>query len=71
MVLAATFAGPLPAGAVQAGRVSMAAVVAVAAAGAPLGDRAGQHHAGAGPTRQNSFFVPSLRLDKLYLEYKA
>ena len=32
----------------QAGRVGVAAAVATAAAGAPLGDRAGQHHAGAG-----------------------
>src|SRR5205809_301425 len=38
-------AGPLPVGAVQAGRVGVAAAVAAAAAGAPLGDRAGQHHA--------------------------
>src|SRR5580693_9116247 len=41
-------AGPLPVGAVQAGRVGVAAAVAAAAAGAPLGDRAGQHHARAG-----------------------
>src|SRR5439155_10098750 len=41
-------AGPLPVRAVQAGRVGVAAAVAAAAAGAPLGDRAGQHHAWAG-----------------------
>src|ERR1700736_6403013 len=41
-------AGPLPVGAVQAGRVGVAGAVAAAAAGAPLGDRAGQHHARAG-----------------------
>jgi hypothetical protein len=38
----------LPVGAVQAGRVGVAAAVAAAAAGAPLGDRAGQDHAGGG-----------------------
>ena len=32
----------------QAGRVGVAAAVAAAAAGAPFGDRAGQHLAGAG-----------------------
>ncbi|MGD0605570.1 MAG: hypothetical protein ABSA53_18465 [Streptosporangiaceae bacterium] len=42
------FAGPLPVGAVQAGRVGVAAAVAAAAAGAPLGDRARQDHAGGG-----------------------
>ena len=42
------FAGPLQVRAVQAGRVGVAAAVAAAAAGAPFGDRAGQHHAGAG-----------------------
>ena len=41
-------AGPLPVGAVQAGRVGVAAAVGPAAAGVPLGDRAGQHHAGGG-----------------------
>src|SRR5262249_61476812 len=41
-------AGPLPVGAVQAGRVGVAGAVGPAAAGAPLGDRAGQHHAGGG-----------------------
>src|SRR4029450_480452 len=41
-------AGPLPVGAVQAGRVGVAAAVAAAAAGAPLGDGAGQDHAGGG-----------------------
>jgi hypothetical protein len=46
--LGGDLAGPLPVGAVQAGRVGVAAAVAAAAAGTPLGDRAGQHHAGAG-----------------------
>ena len=41
-------AGPLPVGAVQAGRVGVAAAVGAAAAGVPLGDRAGQDHASAG-----------------------
>ena len=45
-------AGPLPVGAVQAGRVGVAGAVAAAAAGAPFGDRAGQHHAGAGDGRE-------------------
>ena len=51
MVLAATLRvhcqyGP------QAGRVGAAGAVAVAAAGGPLGDGAGQHHAGAGDGRE-------------------
>jgi len=46
--LGGDLAGPLPVRAVQAGRVGVAAAVRPAAAGAPLGDRAGQHHAGAG-----------------------
>src|SRR5579863_1908436 len=41
-------AGPLPVGAVQAGRVGVAAAVGPAAAGAAFGDRAGQDHAGGG-----------------------
>ena len=41
-------AGPLPVRAVQPGRVGVAAAVGAAAAGAPLGDRAGQDHAGGG-----------------------
>src|SRR5690348_5508541 len=41
-------AGPLPVGAVQAGRVAVAAAVGPAAAGAAFGDRAGQDHAGGG-----------------------
>src|SRR5713226_2097610 len=46
--LGGDLAGPLPVRAVQPGRVGAAGAVAVAAAGAPFGDRAGQHHAGAG-----------------------
>jgi len=41
-------AGPLPVRAVQPGRVGVAGAVAAAAAGSPLGDGAGQHHARAG-----------------------
>ena len=44
--LGGDLAGPLPVGAVQAGRVGVAAAAGVAAAGAPLGDGAGQHQAG-------------------------
>jgi hypothetical protein len=46
------FAGPLPVRAVQAGRVGVAAAAGPAAAGAPFGDRAGQHHARAGDGRE-------------------
>jgi hypothetical protein len=46
--LGGDLAGPLPVRAVQAGRVGVAGAVAAAAAGAAFGDRAGQHHAGAG-----------------------
>jgi len=46
--LGGDLAGPLPVGAVQAGRVGVAAAAGPAAAGAPLGDRAGQDHAGGG-----------------------
>ena len=46
--LGGDLAGPLPVGAVQAGRVGVAAAVGPAAAGTPLGDGAGQDHAGAG-----------------------
>jgi len=46
--LGGDLAGPLPVGAVQAGRVGVAGAVGAAAAGAPLGDRAGQDHAGGG-----------------------
>src|SRR5260370_31407366 len=45
-------AGPLPVRAVQPGRVGVAAAVAVAAAGAPLGERAGQDHARGGDGRE-------------------
>src|SRR6266705_6895262 len=45
-------AGPLPVRAVQARRVGVAGAVGVAAAGAPLGDGAGQHHAGGGDGRE-------------------
>jgi hypothetical protein len=41
-------AGPLPVGAVQPGRVAVAGAAVPAAAGVPLGDGAGQHHAGGG-----------------------
>src|ERR1700732_1801414 len=41
-------AGPLPVGAVQAGRVGVAGAVVVAAVGVPAGDRAGQDLAGGG-----------------------
>jgi hypothetical protein len=42
------FAGPLPVGAVWAGRVGLAGAAGVSAAGTPLGDRAREHLAGAG-----------------------
>ena len=45
-------AGPLPLGAVQAGRVGVAGAVAVAAAGAAFGDGAGQDHCCAGDLRE-------------------
>jgi hypothetical protein len=47
-VFAATLRVHCQYGAVQPGRVGVAGAVAAAAAGAPLGDRAGQDHAGAG-----------------------
>src|SRR5258707_8064206 len=50
--LGGDLAGPLPVRAVQPGRVGVAGAVAVAAAGAPFGDRAGQDHARAGDGRK-------------------
>src|SRR6266568_8440801 len=58
----AAIAGPLPVRAVQAGRVGAAAAVAVAAAGAPFGDRAGQHHAGPGDGRHLGGYLLGLGL---------
>ncbi len=55
-------AGPLPVRAVQAGRVGMASAVAVAAAGGPLGDGAGQHHAGPGDGGELGGDLPGLGL---------
>ena len=52
MVRGGDLAGPLPVRAVEPGRVGVAAAVGSPAVGAPLGDRAGQHHAGAGDRRE-------------------
>ena len=56
------FAGPLPVGAVQPGRVGVTAAVAVAAAGAAFGDGAGQDHAGAGDGGELGGDFPGLGL---------
>src|SRR6266571_61219 len=60
--LGGDFAGPLPVRAVQPGRVGAAAAVSAAAAGSPLGDRAGQHHARAGDLRELRGDLPGFGL---------